>query len=369
MLSRTGFVGSRWRSAPVLSTGSLTRHNNSSLHFGRRRQAPGYHNQYGQPRGIYATFMAASMGLIWVTFQEEIPVVGGKQFNIIPHEWMLRHEAEWDIHVKHIHAIVNKIAPQEPGILWPEDHPTSMVVRKIWIRLLEASGYDPSLWKLHIVNAPSIAACVASLDRQVVVYSGSLHAAYDEAGMAMMLSGAIARVTMNSLAVDASHFYFEKAAVLPVVQLIVTSFFLKRLWFVALPYSYLYFAVMKRRLSLDVMAKDFNDCTYISLEAMCRAGYDLTDALNFAVNNYYTSRDLLAELEEEAERGTVDQGYVDAIRESNYLDQLRVMKMHHMIPEITKKVGSDRMERQEPKLLPTEVYEHPGDIQPTVSWD
>lgn len=43
--------------------------------------------------------------------------------------------------------------------------------------------------------------------------------------------------------------------------------------------------------------------------------------------------------------------------------------MHEWTPKIQAEFGTGRMEVQKPKLLPTEVYQHPGDYQPSVAYD
>lgn len=141
---------------------------------------------------------------------------------------------------------------------------------------------------------------------RTIVYSGALRAAEDEAGLATIISSAIAAVTINSPAVELSHGLFQYIAAVPAVQLIATSFFLKRLWFVALPYTFLYAAYLNRYAGAAGRERSFLECSYVSFIYMYRAGYDLEDVMGFAVRNFQRSKELLEDIDA-TEEGVIEE--------------------------------------------------------------
>ena len=46
------------------------------------------------------------------------------------------------------------LAQMHPGLVWSDDHPTTLVARSVFDRLVSASGGDPKDWKVYIANAP-----------------------------------------------------------------------------------------------------------------------------------------------------------------------------------------------------------------------
>jgi hypothetical protein len=46
------------------------------------------------------------------------------------------------------------LTQRTPGLIWPDDHPTTVVVKSTFEGLVIASGVDPAGWKIYIANAP-----------------------------------------------------------------------------------------------------------------------------------------------------------------------------------------------------------------------
>jgi hypothetical protein len=105
--------------------------------------------------------VAISMGLgvLWVKFQEEVPFSGRKRLNFFGgtgdfQKYMLGHKQQCLASVSYLEKIL-VLAPRNPGLIWPDDHPMTVVVKSIFNRLVASSGVDPAGWAVYIANAPS----------------------------------------------------------------------------------------------------------------------------------------------------------------------------------------------------------------------
>jgi hypothetical protein len=62
----------------------------------------------------------------------------------------------WNILPIHLERIL-ALAPQKPGLIWLDDHPTTVIVKSVFSRLVASSGVDPAGWMIYIANAPGTA--------------------------------------------------------------------------------------------------------------------------------------------------------------------------------------------------------------------
>lgn len=101
--------------------------------------------------------MVAGLGVLWLTNQEEVPSSGRKRLNFFTsgklRKYFIGHDYQFFLPVCFLRAIV-ALAPQNPGLIWPQDHPTALVVESVFDGLLASSGIDPAGWKIYIANAP-----------------------------------------------------------------------------------------------------------------------------------------------------------------------------------------------------------------------
>jgi len=96
------------------------------------------------------------IGWFWIYHQEEMPISGRRRLNFFAHgirrEWWAAHEANLILATGYVHQIL-ALARTQPGLIWPDDHPTTRVVRTVCNRLVVANGGDPTAWQVYIANA------------------------------------------------------------------------------------------------------------------------------------------------------------------------------------------------------------------------
>ena len=96
-------------------------------------------------------------GYLWITNQEEMPISGRRRLNFFAdgklREFFSAHEGNHVLQTRFVHLVL-ALARTEPGITWPDDHPTSLVAKSVCERLVVSNGGDPAAWHVHIANAP-----------------------------------------------------------------------------------------------------------------------------------------------------------------------------------------------------------------------
>jgi len=96
--------------------------------------------------------VAGFVGLI-VKNLDEVPYTGRKRFICMDENIMTAIEAEGNVAVAR--ALLTLQASQRvPGLLWPDDHPTTITCRRIWSDLIAHSGIEAMDWQVEIVNFP-----------------------------------------------------------------------------------------------------------------------------------------------------------------------------------------------------------------------
>jgi hypothetical protein len=95
--------------------------------------------------------------LLWLRNQEEVPSSGRRRLNFFAsgrfREYFSAHEDNFVPETRRMHQIL-VLAQMHPGLVWSDDHPTTLVARSVFDRLVSASGGDPKDWKVYIANAP-----------------------------------------------------------------------------------------------------------------------------------------------------------------------------------------------------------------------
>lgn len=101
--------------------------------------------------------ITAGLGAIWVKFQEEVPFSGRKRLNLFgsgdSQKYLLGYIQKRHLCITNLERIL-ALAPQKPGLIWPDDHPATIVVKSVFSRLVVSSGVDPAGWMIYIANAP-----------------------------------------------------------------------------------------------------------------------------------------------------------------------------------------------------------------------
>jgi hypothetical protein len=101
--------------------------------------------------------ITVGLGALRVKFQEEVPFSGRKQLNFFgsgdSQKYLLGYKQKRHLCDAYLERIL-ALAPQKPGLIWPDDHPTTIAVKKVFSRLVASSGVDPAGWMIYIANAP-----------------------------------------------------------------------------------------------------------------------------------------------------------------------------------------------------------------------
>lgn len=102
---------------------------------------------------LTATLSAAGWGIMWFVCRDEVPIIERSRANLYSRDWVVRHEASFNPQVERLYQLL-KESESNPDLLWPDDHVATVAVRRVFNKLIAASGLDPSHWAIRIVTAP-----------------------------------------------------------------------------------------------------------------------------------------------------------------------------------------------------------------------
>ena len=91
------------------------------------------------------TVAVAGLGIFWWTHREQVPITGRWRFYFMSNYVLKRDNSTYPAMIKEIEPVV-----------FHDNHPTAILVRRVLDRLLPSSGLEHLNWKLHVVNAPGI---------------------------------------------------------------------------------------------------------------------------------------------------------------------------------------------------------------------
>lgn len=114
--------------------------------------------KWGKRIAWFGAAIAFLVGEVWVQFQEVVPSSCRKRLNFFAsgrlREFMVAHERNYFPEISLMDGIL-ELAKKQPGLVWADAHPVTVVVRTVFARLIASSGVDPEGAKIYLVNAPS----------------------------------------------------------------------------------------------------------------------------------------------------------------------------------------------------------------------
>jgi hypothetical protein len=280
--------------------------------FHNSEQPKHWNERFGRWSAYTGIGMVGLIGGFWFWNQETVPITGRRRFNFISHEYLEENEHKFSPYVFLFHLTM-AIIQDKPTLLLPADHPMNVVVQKVFYRLLEAQGQDPSDWKISVVRAPGrtcpinpvktqesqmlifseINTAVATANKQVLVYSGAFSFCQDEAGLACLIASQIAACIVERRGEVISHYYFVRFSAVPAIPLIISAFLLPPTAAIAVPYIAIWAAYAWGR---DAAGKIFvnRQDRYAGFILMARAGYDLQAGIGYWIRNLEGAEQIMA---------------------------------------------------------------------------
>jgi RNA-splicing ligase RtcB len=85
---------------------------------------------------------------MWFVCRDEIPIIERSRANLYGLEWVAKHEASFNPQVKRLYQLLEE-SKSNPDLLWPNDHVITVAVRRVFNKLIAASGLDLGYWDIH----------------------------------------------------------------------------------------------------------------------------------------------------------------------------------------------------------------------------